>query len=675
MIHEEDEDSKSNYPKNTNSKTPYLDQYCKNLSLSAAKDELDPIIGRNFEIERVSQILSRRKKNNPVLIGEPGVGKTAIAEGLAYSIHHGKVSYSLINKRVFSLDLGLLVAGTKYRGQFEERIKAILEELRINKDIILFIDEIHTLVGAGSASGGMDASNMFKPALSRGEIQCIGATTLNEYMKYIESDGALERRFQVIIINPPTKEQTYEILDNLKSKYEDHHNVIYTENSIRMCVELADRYLTNREFPDKAFDVMDEVGARAQIKGIKLSDELVRITEELDAIKKIKLSFVNKQDYEGAANARDKEKKLTDSLIIEKARWEIDIKKNRRVIKDENVMEVISMMTGIPVNKLNRNDLDKLSNIHEEIKSVVIGQELAVEKISKTIIRNSTGFKDHSRPIGSFLFLGPTGVGKTKLATSLANIIFGSNDSIIRIDMSEYMEKFAISRLIGAPPGYVGYEEGGQLTEAVRRKPYSLVLFDEIEKAHPDVTNLLLQILDEGFITDSIGRKIDFRNTLIIMTSNIGSKDAQEYKPLGFGSEDLNKMKERENEILAESLKKFFSPEFINRIDEIITFNKLLKSDIIKILDIELKKVTSKITEAGMFMEITDSAKDQICELGYDSKFGARPLKRTIRRNIEDLIAEEVVKGILKSGDTFIIDYNDVFLINKKKCLKKKKPK
>jgi ATP-dependent Clp protease ATP-binding subunit ClpC len=680
MFINEDDENPSPVPKKGNSKTPYVDQFSRDLSLAAAKGELDPIVGRDLEIERVSQILSRRKKNNPVLIGEPGVGKTAIAEGLAYQIHHGKVSHSLVNKRVVSLDLGLLVAGTKYRGQFEERVKAILEELRENKNVILFIDEIHTLVGAGSASGSMDASNMFKPALSRGEIQCIGATTLNEYRKFIESDGALERRFQKVMVEPPNKEQTFSILSHIKDKYQNHHNVNYSDEVIQMCVDLSDRYLTDRQFPDKAFDVMDEVGSRVQIKSIKPSEEILSLEEKLEDIRKQKIAVVNRQNYEEAARFRDLEKKLIYKLDEERQKWEVEIKKNKKSITVDDVAEVISMMTGIPVKKLNKGDLERLAGLDKELSDIIIGQPEAVEKVSKTILRNGAGLKDHSRPIGSFMFLGSTGVGKTKFATTLSKILFGSADAIIRIDMSEYMEKFSASRLIGAPPGYVGYEEGGQLTEQVRRRPYSLILFDEVEKAHPDVMNLLLQILDEGFITDSLGRKINFRNTLIVMTSNVGAKNAQDYKPLGFGNEDKvkNKEREREREIIKESLKKFFSPEFLNRIDEIVTFLPLEKEGIRRILEIELNRVHSKVNTMGMLIEVSDLAKDRLCEIGYDPVYGARPLKRTIQRSLEDLIAEEVVKGSIKEGDSFLIDFqNDSFVIIKdtKKNVKTKRNK
>jgi len=625
----------------------------------AHKDELDPIIGRDEEIERVSQILSRRKKNNPVLIGEPGVGKSAIAEGLALRIIQRRVSKNLLNKRVISLDMGSIVAGTKYRGQFEERMKSILEELRKNKDIIVFIDELHTIVGAGGSSGSLDASNMFKPALARGEIQCVGATTLDEFRTNIEKDGALERRFQKIIINPPSAEETLQILRNVKEKYEEHHNVEYTDDALENCVKLTERYITDRNFPDKALDAMDEAGSRAQLVQVKVPDSLLKLEKNLETVTKDKKKSVHHQDYEAAAKYRDLERKIKLNIDLETKSWEQKLREKRKSVDGEKVAQVVSMMSGIPLSKISQSENDKLAKLEDNLKSRVIGQDKAVSKIVKAILRNRIGLKDPNRPIGSFIFLGPTGVGKTQLAKELAEEVFGDKDSLIRIDMSEYGEKFSSTRLTGAPPGYVGHEEGGQLTEKVRRKPYSVVLFDEIEKAHPDIFNSLLQILDEGFVTDSLGRKINFKNCLILLTSNIGQRKASEFSSsVGFTSNPEKSRSEESNSIIKKELSKTFSPEFINRIDEVIYFNPLSQEDLLKIVDVELKKMYPRFEEIGYKITISKDLKEKIAESGYDPKYGARPLKRILQRYVEDTIAELVVTKKIKEGSRITLSFD-----------------
>lgn len=642
----------------TGSSTPALDSFSRDLTDLALKDELDPIIGRDEEIERVSQVLARRKKNNPVLIGEPGVGKSAIAEGLALRIIQRKVSKNLLNKRVISLDMGSIVAGTKYRGQFEERMKAIIDELRKNKDIIIFIDELHTIVGAGGSSGSLDASNMFKPALARGEIQCVGATTLDEYRTNIEKDGALERRFQKIIIDPPTAEETLSILKNVKEKYEEHHNVEYTDDALLNCVKLTERYITDRNFPDKALDALDEAGSRAQLVQVKVPDSLLKLEENLENVVKEKKGSVVKQDYEAAAKFRDLERKIKLNIELETKSWENKLKEKRKVVDGEKVAQVVSMMTGIPLNKVSQDETQKLSQMGKELKERVIGQNEAVEKISKAILRNRIGLKDPNRPIGSFIFLGPTGVGKTELAKELSKQVFGDTDSLIRIDMSEYSEKFNSTKLIGAPPGYVGHEDGGQLTEKVRRKPYSVVLFDEIEKAHPDIFNSLLQILDEGFITDSLGRKVSFKNTLIILTSNIGQRKASEF---GAGVGFTTTQKDASNEsarIVKKELQKTFSPEFINRIDEIIYFNHLSEENLLQIIDVELSKMYPRFSEIGYKITVTKDLKKKIAEAGYDPKYGARPLKRVLQKYVEDTIAELIINGGCNTGDKLTLSFD-----------------
>lgn len=660
MDDDDDVDDTPIYRSNpTSSSTPALDSFSRDLTTLASEGKLDPIVGRDSEIERVSQILARRKKNNPVLIGDPGVGKSAIAEGLALRIVQRKVSRNLLNKRVVSLDMGSIVAGTKYRGQFEERMKAIIEELKKNPDVIVFIDELHTLVGAGGSSGSLDASNMVKPALARGEFQCIGATTLNEYRQYIEKDGALERRFQKVLIEPPTAEETITILNNIKSKYEEHHNVEYTEDAILNCVKLTERYITDRNFPDKALDALDEAGSRSQLTQVKVPESLIALEKSLEKATADKKSCVSKQDYEGAAKYRDIERKIKVSIEMETESWEKKIKEKRKVVDGEKVAEVVSMMTGIPLQKISQNENDKLAVMAETLKSRVIGQNEAVEKISKAILRNRIGLKDPNRPIGSFIFLGPTGVGKTQLAKELAKLVFGDADAMIRVDMSEYMEKFNSTKLIGAPPGYVGHEEGGQLTEKVRRKPYSVVLFDEIEKAHPDIFNTLLQILDEGMITDGLGRKINFKNCLIILTSNVGQRKAAEFGGgVGFGSqrEDVRE-KETKNTIRKE-LEKMFPPEFINRLDEIIYFNSLTQEDLIKIIDVEIKKMTPRFEEIGYKLTISKDLKEKIAEKGYDPKFGARPLRRLLQKYVEDTIAELVVNKKVEVGSKITLSFD-----------------
>lgn len=640
------------------SKTPVLDNFGRDLTNMAEAGRLDPIVGREKEIERVSQILSRRKKNNPILIGEPGVGKSAIAEGLALRIVQRKVSRVLFNKRIVSLDLASLVAGTKYRGQFEERMKAVMQEIEKNKDIILFIDEIHTIIGAGGASGSLDASNMFKPALARGEMQAIGATTLDEFRQHIEKDGALERRFQKVLVEPTTPEETLQILNNIKERYEDHHSVRFSDDAIEACVKLTERYITDRHLPDKAIDALDEVGSRVHLTNINVPKEILDVEEKIEALKLEKNEVIKSQQYEKAAELRDDERKLQEALESAKAKWEEDSKNNRVEVTEAHVAEVVSMMSGVPVTRISESETGRLANMAEEIQDKVIGQDEAVAKVVKAIQRNRAGLKDPNKPIGSFFFLGPTGVGKTQLAKVLAKCLFDSQDSLIRIDMSEYMEKFSISRLVGAPPGYVGYEEGGQLTEKVRRKPYSIILLDEIEKAHPDVFNLLLQALDDGHMTDGLGRKIDFKNTILIMTSNIGARQLADFgSGVGFGTKAREEQRdENAKSVIQNALRKAFAPEFLNRIDDMILFNSLKREDIHKIIDIELELLYGRINELGYTITMTEAAKDFIVEKGYDEKFGARPLKRAIQKFIEDPLAEEIVKSNLHEGDSINMD-------------------
>ncbi len=664
-INDEDETKQNPFSQSTTkgakkSKTPVLDNFGRDLTVMAEEGKLDPVIGREKEIERVSQILSRRKKNNPLLIGEPGVGKSAIAEGLALRIIQRKVSRILFNKRVVTLDLASLVAGTKYRGQFEERMKAVMNELEKNDDIILFIDEIHTIVGAGGATGSLDASNMFKPALARGEIQCIGATTLDEYRQYIEKDGALERRFQKVIIEPTSVEETIQILENIKDKYEEHHNVRYTPEAIEACVKLTNRYMTERFLPDKAIDAMDEAGSRVHITNIDVPIQILELEKELEAVKETKNTVVKKQKYEEAAKLRDDEKRIEKELAIAQEKWEEDTKLHKEIVTEDNVADVVSMMTGIPVNRIAQTESNKLANLPELIKGKVIGQDEAVAKVVKAIQRNRAGLKDPDKPIGSFIFLGQTGVGKTQLAKVLARQLFDSEDALIRIDMSEYMEKFAISRLVGAPPGYVGYEEGGQLTEKIRRKPYSVLLLDEIEKAHPDVFNMLLQVLDDGFLTDSLGRKIDFRNTIIIMTSNIGARKLKDFgQGVGFGTAAKTaQASDNSKSIIENALKKAFAPEFLNRIDDVMVFNTLEKEHINKIIDIELDKLILRIKDLGYELVLTTEAKDYIAEKGFDKEYGARPLKRAIQKYVEDTLAEEIITSKISEGDKITMDLN-----------------
>ncbi len=643
---------------NAKSKTPVLDNFGRDITRLAEMGTLDPIVGREEEIERVSQILSRRKKNNPILIGEPGVGKTAIVEGLALRIVQRKVSRVLFDKRVVSLDLAALVAGTKYRGQFEERMKAIMNELEKNRDVILFIDEIHTIVGAGGASGSLDASNIFKPALARGELQCIGASTLDEYRMYIEKDGALDRRFQKVLVDPPSVDETIQILENIKSKYEDYHNVTYSDDSVEACVKLSDRYITDRLLPDKAIDVMDEVGARVHLKNINVPAEIVELEKKIEDIKQEKNKVVKSQRFEEAASLRDSEKKLQEDLEKAKAQWEEDSKHKRYPIDEEAIAEVVSMMTGIPVKRMVQAETEKLRKMSDDLKGAVIGQEEAIQKVVKAIQRNRVGLKDPKKPIGTFIFLGPTGVGKTELARALARHMFDSEDALIRIDMSEYMEKFTVSRLIGAPPGYVGYEEGGQLTERVRRKPYSVVLLDEIEKAHPDIYNILLQVLDDGQLTDGLGRKVDFKNTLIIMTSNIGVRQLKDFgEGVGFATAARVQNAEENNKaVIEKALKRTFSPEFLNRIDDVVVFNSLTQDDIFLIIDILMKGVMKRLVTLGFTLELADDAKKFIAEKGYDQQFGARPLHRAIQKYLEDPLAEEILNMNVKAGDILVAE-------------------
>jgi ATP-dependent Clp protease ATP-binding subunit ClpC len=633
-------------------KTPVLDNFGRDLTKLAVEGKLDPVIGRDKEIERVAQVLSRRKKNNPVLIGEPGVGKTAIAEGLALQIIQKKVSRVLHDKRIVTLDLAAMVAGTKYRGQFEERMKAVMSELEKAKDVILFIDELHTIVGAGGASGSLDASNIFKPALARGDIQCIGATTLDEYRQYIEKDGALDRRFQKIVVEPPTVEETIQILTNIKPKYEEHHNVRFTDAAIKACVTMSERYITDRFLPDKAIDVLDEAGARVHLSNITVPKEITDLEAKIEDIKEQKNSVVKTQNFEEAAKLRDLEKKYQTDLELAKVEWEENAASMIFTVDEPNIEDVVAMMTGIPVNKLAEAEGAKLMRMADELKAEVIGQNEAVEKLAKAIRRSRAGLKDPRRPIGTFMFLGPTGVGKTELAKALARYMFYSEDSLIRVDMSEYMEKFSVSRLVGAPPGYVGYEEGGQLTEKVRRKPYSIILLDEIEKAHPDVYNILLQVFDDGILTDGLGRRVDFRNTIIIMTSNVGVRDVKAGGKIGFS--DLTSVVDDKYDAMKttieESLKRLFNPEFLNRIDDTIVFHQLSKDDIYRIIDIQARKLFSRVDALGITIEFTKSAKDFLADKGYDEKYGARPLRRALQKYVEDEIAERMLMGEFKDG-------------------------
>lgn len=642
------------------SKTPVLDNFGRDLTKMAEESKLDPIVGREKEIERVSQVLSRRKKNNPILIGEPGVGKSAIAEGLALRIVQKKVSRVLFGKRIVTLDIASLVAGTKYRGQFEERMKAVMNELEKSPDVILFIDEIHTIVGAGGASGSLDASNMFKPALARGEIQCIGATTLDEYRQHIEKDGALERRFQKVIVEPTTQEETIQILNNIKDKYEDHHSVTYTDEALAACVKLTSRYITDRHLPDKAIDALDEVGSRVHLNNINVPQEILDIEKDIEAVREEKNQVVRSQKYEEAAKLRDQERQLTEKLEDAKQRWEDESKNHRETVTVDHVEEIVAMMTGIPVQRIAAKESDRLAKMEDTVGTKVIGQPDAVVKVTKAIKRNRAGLKDPNKPIGSFIFLGPTGVGKTQLAKELAKFLFDSEEALIRIDMSEYMEKFAVSRLIGAPPGYVGYEEGGQLTEKVRRRPYSIILLDEIEKAHPDVFNLLLQALDDGQMTDSLGRRIDFRNTIMIMTSNIGARQLQDFGTgVGFNTTSRDHQEENSRKgVIQAALKRAFAPEFLNRIDDIVVFDSLTREHIHTIIDIELAKLYNRVNNLGYSITLTEEAKDYIADKGYDQKFGARPLRRSIQKHLEDPLADEIINANVEEGDIIEVGFN-----------------
>jgi len=644
--------------KQEKTKTPVLDNFGRDLTKLAMEDKLDPVIGREKEIERVAQVLSRRKKNNPVLIGEPGVGKTAIAEGLALRIVQKKVSRVLHDKRIVTLDLAALVAGTKYRGQFEERMKAVMNELEKAKDVILFIDELHTIVGAGGASGSLDASNMFKPALARGDFQCIGATTLDDYRQYIEKDGALDRRFQKIMVDPTTVEETIQILKNIKHKYEEHHGVRYSDRAIEAAVELSNRYITDRYLPDKAIDVMDEAGARVHLANIHVPEEIVRLEEEIEKIKLTKNQVVRSQNFEEAARLRDLEKKLLNDLEIAKREWELRMQDTVYEVTEEHIAEVVSMMTGIPVSRVAQSESERLLKMEEELRKQVVGQDEAIERLTRAIRRTRAGLKNPKRPIGSFVFLGPTGVGKTELAKALARYLFDTEEALVRIDMSEYMEKFNVSRLVGAPPGYVGYEEGGQLTEKVRRKPYSVVLLDEIEKAHPDVFNILLQVLDDGILTDSLGRRVDFKNTILIMTSNIGTRDIKSTGGFGFGPDTQQDQYTHMKSAIEDAVKKVFNPEFLNRIDDIIVFRPLEKSHIMKIIDIQMKELQDRMRNLGVTIELTKSAKEFLAERGYDPAFGARPLRRALQKYIEDPLAEELLRHHFGAGSIVRVSHN-----------------
>ncbi len=631
-------------------KTPVLDNFGRDLTKLAVEDKLDPVVGREKEIERVAQVLSRRKKNNPVLIGEPGVGKTAIAEGLALRIVQKKVPRILQDKRVVTLDLAGLVAGTKYRGQFEERMKALMNELEKAKDVILFIDELHTIVGAGGASGSLDASNMFKPALARGDFQCIGATTLDEYRKYIETDGALDRRFQKVMVEPPSYEETIQILNNIKFKYEEHHHVKYTSDAIESAVSLSNRYITDRHLPDKAIDVLDEAGSRVHMGNFEVPQDILDLEGEIEKVKQEKAQVVKKQDYEEAARLRDKERNLQSDLEIAKREWEARTKDIVHDVTEEDIATVVAMMTGIPVNRVAQTESEKLLNMENALKEHIVGQDEAVSKLTKAIRRTRAGLKNPNRPIGSFIFLGPTGVGKTELCKVLAKYLFDSDNALIRIDMSEYMEKFSLSRLVGAPPGYVGYEEGGQLTEKVRRRPYSVVLFDEIEKAHPDIFSILLQVLDDGQLTDSLGRKVDFKNTIIIMTTNVGARDIKNIGSFGFGSDKAEDKYSTLKNTVEDAMRKLFNPEFLNRVDETIVFRSLEKEDILKIIDIELRDIMKNMHDNKMELTLDDTAKNFLVDKGFDQKFGARPLRRAIQKYVEDNLAEEILRGTFKEG-------------------------
>ncbi len=644
----------------SSSETPVLDNFGIDLTKAAEEDRLDPVVGREREIERLAQILSRRKKNNPVLIGEPGVGKSAIAEGLALRIAKRNVSRVLFNKRVVALDLASIVAGTKYRGQFEERMKAILNELAKNENIILFIDEIHTIVGAGGASGSLDAANMLKPALARGEIQCIGATTLDEYRQHIEKDGALERRFQKVLVDPTTIEETIDILNNIKERYEDHHNVSYTPEAIDACVKLTNRYISDRNLPDKAIDALDESGSRVHISNIVVPVKILDLEEQLEETKKEKSSAVKNQNYERAASFRDKERDILELIESEKKKWEKELARNREIVDEEKVAEVVAMMTGVPVQRIAQTEGTRLLQMAEELKSSIVGQDEAIAKIVKSIQRNRAGLKDPNKPIGTFIFLGPTGVGKTQLAKVLTQFLFDTTDNLVRVDMSEYMEKFSVSRLVGAPPGYVGYEEGGQLTEKVRRRPYSVILLDEIEKAHPDVFHILLQVLDEGQLTDSLGRKVDFRNTIVIMTSNIGTRQLTEFGTgVGFDTAARKSSRHEHNKsILQKALQKTFAPEFLNRIDDVIMFNHLSRENIDKIINIELKGLFERVEALGYKIRLTPSAREFIADRGFDVQYGARPLKRAIQKYLEDPLAEVLIKSAVSEGSVISVGYS-----------------
>ncbi len=644
----------------SSSDTPVLDNFGIDLTKAAEEDRLDPIVGRETEIERLAQILSRRKKNNPILIGEPGVGKSAIAEGLALRIIQRKVSRVLFDQRVVTLDLASIVAGTKYRGQFEERMKAILNELVKNPSIILFIDEIHTIVGAGGATGSLDAANMLKPALARGEIQCIGATTLDEYRQHIEKDGALERRFQKVMVDPTSVEETIDILLNIKERYEDHHNVHYTDEAINACVKLTQRYISDRHLPDKAIDALDEAGSRVHISNIVVPDQIVELEHDIEQTKQDKIQAVKNQNFEKAASYRDKEKELLDRLDSEKKKWEKELSLNRETVDEDKVAEVVAMMTGVPVQRIAQAEGARLLKMADELRSSVVGQDEAIGKVVKSIQRNRAGLKDPNKPIGTFVFLGPTGVGKTQMAKVLAQYLFESIDNLIRLDMSEYMEKFSVSRLVGAPPGYVGYEEGGQLTEKVRRKPYAVVLLDEIEKAHPDVFNILLQVLDEGQLTDSLGRRVDFRNTIVIMTSNIGTRELKDFgQGVGFATKARqDTVNEHTKSVIHKALKRAFAPEFLNRIDDVVLFNTLSRDDIHKIIDIELKGLYERVNTLGFEIKLSEEAKDYVLDKGYDIQYGARPLKRAIQKYLEDPMAETIIKSSLVEGDTMLVDFN-----------------
>ncbi len=647
--------SRRNVSRGDNSGTPVIDKYGKDITREAAEGRLDPVVGRDVEIERLVQILSRRKKNNPVMIGEPGVGKSAIIDGLANRIVQRKVARTLMDKRIIALDMAALVAGTKYRGQFEERIKAVIDEVSANKNIIVFIDEIHNIVGAGNASGSMDAANLLKPALARGQFQCIGATTLDEYRKSIEKDGALERRFQKVLVEPTTVEQTLEILHNIKEMYEKHHGVCYTEEALRACVMLTDRYISDRFFPDKAIDAMDEAGSRVHITKVNTPKEIEDLERRIVEANENKFKAVQAQNFESAASYRDQQESLKEELRAAKERWEQELDKVRETVDEAAIAEVVAMMTGVPAQRIAQSEGIRLLGMTDELKKQVVGQDEAIEKIARSIRRNRAGLRDPKRPIGSFMFLGPTGVGKTLLAKKLAEFLFNSQDALIRVDMSEYMEKFNVSRLVGAPPGYVGYEEGGQLTEKVRRHPYSVVLLDEIEKAHPDVFNMLLQVLDEGALTDGLGRKVDFKNTIIIMTSNIGTRELKDFGAgVGFNANQLTK--ERSDSVIRKALHRQFSPEFLNRVDDIVTFGSLEHDSILKIVDIELAGFFKRVEENGLTLEITPAAKEMVADHGFDIQYGARPLKRAIQSEIEDPLSDMLLRDAAKSGDTIVID-------------------